>query len=155
MLINEQTTTLAVPNFDERLPSVSTTDLINLMRVDKTLGNERLANAISHAYQVINGELDRLYPSWFFGGLFNHHLTNFFQPKTPSIDVKSTHFVYLYRQAVLHEATALLCELHADFDTIGQGLARADIAKQDSLRRQVQHFIADMTGKPRNRITLL
>lgn len=132
MLINEQTTTLIVTNPIASLPSISTTDLINLMRVDKTLGNERLANAIANAYVVVNPQVFPFKPN-----LCDDYWQN------------------LYKQAVLHEATALLCELHADFDTIGQGLARADIAKQDSLRRQVQHFIADMTGKPRNRITLL
>lgn len=131
MLINEQTTTLIVTNPIASLPSISTTDLINLMRVDKTLGNERLANAIANAYVVVNSQV--------------------FPLKANLCD----DWQNLYKQAVLHEATALLCELHADFDTIGQGLARNDVAKQDSLRRLVQHFIADMTGKPRNRITLL
>lgn len=154
MLINEQTTPIAVPNFDERLPSVSTTDLINLMRVDKTLGNERLAGAISNAYNVINGELDRLLPHLFFGGVV--HTNACCPPRAvPQIDINSAHFVHLYRQAVLHETTAQLNDLHSDFDTIGNGLTRTDVTKSDSLRRQVQHLLADMTGRPRNRVRLL
>lgn len=139
MLINQQTTPITVQNPLSFFPSLTTTDLVNLMRVDKTLGNTRLANAIANAYVVVNKEINFLTLRSLFGRPEN-------VPKE---------WLDVYKQAILHEATALLCDSHDGFDTIGQGLVRGDVAKVNSLRRLVQHFIADMHAKPRNRIMLL
>lgn len=132
MLINEQTQTLIVPNFDKDLPSISTTDLILLMRIDKTLGKERIASAINNAYLIINRQLTS-------------------QAKT----LKTAESEHLYTQAVMHEAAALLIDNHADFDTLGQGISRSENDKSNALRRLAQHFIADLVGISRNRIKLL
>lgn len=139
MLINQQTTPVTVQNPLPFFPNLTTTDLVDLMRVDKTLGNDRLANAIANAYVVVNGQICLVDLRYRFGT----------PERIPNI------WLHLYKQAILHEATAQLCELHADFDTIGQGLVRGDVAKADSLRRLVQHFIADMNGSSRNRVRLL
>lgn len=139
MLINEQTTPVTVQNPRTFFPSLTTTDLVDLMRVDKTLGNTRLANAIANAYVVVNREISLVFLRSRFG--------------TP--ENIPTEWRDVYKQAILHEATALLCDSHDGFDTIGEGLVRGDVAKVNSLRRLVQHFIADMHDKPRNRITSL
>ena len=62
-----------------------------------------------------------------------------------------------YKRAVLNEAAALMADNHMDFDTIGQGITRGnnEQTKSDALRRIVNHAIADLTGKSRNRVRLL
>lgn len=135
MLINEQIHATDIPNPLPHLPSVRTDELIKVMRVDKTLGDERIGFAILTAYKTVRGEL------------CHHHLQADFVPDKEWQDD--------YCLAVMCEAAAFLCENHADFDTIGQGLARTDNDKSDSLRRMASHAIADMTGKTRNRFRLL
>ena len=62
-----------------------------------------------------------------------------------------------YQDAVLYEAAALMDNNYMDFDTIGQGITRGnnEQTKSDALRRIVNHAIADLTGKSRNRVRLL
>lgn len=135
MLINEQIHPTDIANPLPHLPSVRTDELIKVMRVDKTLGDERIGFAILTAYHTVHGEL------------CDNHLQGDFIPDKRWADN--------YRLAVMCEATAFLGENHADFDTIGQGLTRADHDKPDSLRRMASHAIADMTGRTRNRVRLL
>ncbi|MDO4427155.1 MAG: head completion/stabilization protein [Moraxella sp.] len=135
MLINEQLSPSLVPNPLSVLPSLSTEEVVQLMRVDKSFGTPRILNALKDAYDVINRQL---IPAAF--------------------DYAHTHaFIRAYRRAVLHETAALLSDLYADFDTLGQGGIRADglSLKSDSLRRIVSHAVADLNGRPRNRICLL
>ncbi len=137
MLINQQINPEDVNNPLDFLPSVSVDDMISLMRIDKTQGSERIAEYIAHAYDVVNGYLpskmlDKSYP-------------------------QSEHWRRTYCRAVLHEASALFVDDYPDYDSTGAGSIRADneASKSDKLRRIVHHCVADITGKPRNRIALL
>jgi hypothetical protein len=60
-------------------------------------------------------------------------------------------------RAVLFEAAALISEENADFDTTASGLDRGEVVdhKAQRLRRLVNHCIADMTGRTRNRVRLV
>lgn len=172
MLINQQIDRRTVSNPLAELPSISTDDLISLMRIDKTFGTDRIASYISDAYDIINGQLPicqlLTLPAVPTGtcvwetapGLHSHH-HRLAQPTPPSADIQSiigqTVWQRTYRRAVLYEAAALFADNYMDFDTIGQGVTRGtnQHIKSDSLRRIVSHCIADLTGGRRNRVKLL
>lgn len=146
MLINQQVQAQNVPNPYAHLPSVSTDDMVQLMRIDKTLGADRIAGYINDAYDTINGEL----PATFFSLLtIQRHLSE-----------KRIHkdtFDRTYKRAVMNEAAALIADNYVDYDTTSQGAISGDVqlTKSDRLRRIVSHCIADMTGRRRNRVALL
>lgn len=146
MLINQQVQAQNVPNPYAHLPSVNTDDMVQLMRIDKTLGAERIAGYINGAYDTVNGDL----PAPFFSLLtLQRHLSD-----------KRIHkdtFDRTYKRAVMHEAAALIADNYVDYDTTSQGAISGDVqlTKSDRLRRIVSHCIADMTGRRRNRVKLL
>lgn len=177
MLINQQIENQAVSNPIMGLPSVSTLELIQLMRIDKTIGTDRVASYIADAYDIINGQIPYL-DSLGLGGVINncftcpwesspgsishhHRLPNFTEHivNLPTLQQRISQPLWqrTYKRAVLNEAAALLCENYEDFDTIGQGSVRGENLRQkpNSLRRIVNHCIADLTGQRRNRIKLL
>lgn len=183
MLINQQINHTEVANPIDGLPSFSTTDLVALMRIDKTMGSDRIAGYISDAYDNINEQLPYLDNETFgvgFGSgtcvwesapaLVSHHhrLSSDIQFKAMlprwadgflSVTqlIAHTRWQRAYKRAVLNEAAALMADNYMDFDTIGQGITRGnnEHLKSDSLRRIVNHAIADLTGKSRNRVRLL
>lgn len=183
MLINQQIDKRLVPNPIEGLPSFTTEDLVTLMRIDKTMGNERIAGYISDAYDLINEQLPYLDNDKFgfvsgcgtcvwesAPGLISHHhrlpppdaLKQYLPTWAKgflSVDQLITHTKWqrAYKRAVLNEAAALMADNHMDFDTIGQGITRGnnEQTKSEALRRIVNHAIADLTGKSRNRVRLL
>ena len=146
MLINQQVQTQNAPNYYAHLPSVSTDDMVQLMRIDKTLGSDRIAGYINDAYDTVNGEL----PASFFSLLtLQRHLSD--------KRILSSVFERTYRRAVMNEAAALIADNYVDYDTTSQGAISGDVqlTKSDRLRRIVSHCIADMTGRRRNRVALL
>lgn len=146
MLINQQVQAKNVPNHYAHLPSVSTEDMVQLMRIDKTLGADRIAGYIDNAYDTINGEL----PASFFSLLtLQRHLS-----KKP---LRTDIFERTYKRAIMNEAAALIADNYVDYDTTSQGAISGDVqlTKSDRLRRIVSHCIADMTGRRRNRVKLL
>ena len=56
-----------------------------------------------------------------------------------------------------YEAAALICEDNLDFDTTTTGQVRGENQREkaDALRRIVQHTIADLTNRSRNRVRLI
>lgn len=176
MLINQQIENKSVANPIAALPSVSTTDLVELMRIDKTMGNDRISSYITDAYDIINTQLPvcevldiaTIQPEigtcvWETAPTLysHHHRLDCNPPQTSPVDaltiVQQPRWRRTYIRAVLHEAAALFAENYADFDTIGQGITRGinQHSKSDSLRRIVSHCIADLTARRRNRMTLL
>lgn len=146
MLINEQIQAQTVQNPYSHLPSVSTGDMVQLMRIDKTLGSERIAGYINDAYDTVNGDL----PVACFSLItLDRHLS------LNRLNVVI--FRRTYKRAIMNEAAALIADNYIDYDTTSQGTIRAEAAlsKSDRLRRIVSHCIADMTGRRRNRVTLL
>lgn len=180
MLINQQVNHAEVSNPIDGLPSVSTTDLVQLMRIDKTMGSDRIAGYISDAYDIINEQIPYLDNDKFgfvidgtcvwesAPALISHHhcLSASVKSVLPrwangflSISqlVSHTRWQRAYKRAVLNEAAALMADNYKDFDTIGQGITRGinERVKSDDLRRIVNHAIADLTGQSRNRMRLL
>jgi len=146
MLINQQVQSKNVLNPCAHLPSISTDDMVELMRIDKTIGVERIAGYIVNAYDTVNGDL----PATLFSLLtLERHLS------TKRIDRDT--FERAYKRAVMHEAAALAADNYVDYDTTSQGAISGDVqlTKSDRLRRVVSHSIADMTGRRRNRVKLL
>lgn len=146
MLINQQIQAQNVPNHYAHLPSVNTDDMVQLMRIDKTLGAERIAGYINDAYDTVNGDL----PATFFSLLTLQRYL--FQKK-----INEGTFNRTYKRAVMNAAAALIADNYVDYDTTSQGAISGDVqlTKSDRLRRIVSHCIADMTGRRRNRVTLL
>jgi len=62
-----------------------------------------------------------------------------------------------YLRAVYSAADALLAESFRDFDSSAEGDRRADAmeGRLDAYRRESQHAVADITGRPRRTIDLL
>lgn len=146
MLINQQVQAQNVPNPYGHLPSVGTDDMVQLMRIDKTLGSERIAGYISDAYDTVNGDL----PATFFSLLTLQRHMSVSRTK-PDI------FNRTYKRAIMNEAAALIADNYIDYDTTSQGAisGEAQLSKSDRLRRIVSHCIADMTGRRRNRVKLI
>lgn len=146
MLINQQVQAQDVPNPYAHLPSISTDDLVQLMRIDKTLGADRIAGYINDAYDTVNGYLPTACFSLY---TLQRHLSD------RRIDI--TIFERAYKRAVMNEAAALIADNYIDYDTTSQGATSSDaqLNKPDRLRRIVSHCVADMTGRRRNRVTLL
>lgn len=135
MLVNSPVTATSIANPVAGWPSLSTADLTSVSRIDKSLGNDYLQAKLQHAYDVINRQLAAL----------------MLQPPETDFVRRS------YKRAVVHEAAALISEDHLDYDSTGDGLIRGDAmrAKAQSLRRIVNHCIADLTNRPRNRVRLI
>lgn len=132
MLVNVALSNTNVPNPKLDYPSVGTRDLLGTVRVDASKGEDALTEKILLAMDTINGQVK------FLGPL-------------------TTDQERLYKRAVCYEAAALLGEDNLDFDTTTAGQVRGEngLNKTQSLRRIVQHTIADLTGRPRNRIRLV
>ncbi len=143
MLINQQIQSENVDNPLDFLPSVTIDDMVDIMRVDKTIGTPRIAEYIINAYDTLNPSL----PS-------NMKSADYLL----SLDDKKREFwERTYKRAIMHEATAQFVDNHPDYDTTGTGIIRGDNeqSKSDKLRRIYNHCVADLTGRTRNRIRLL
>lgn len=135
MLINSPVTESTISNPVADWPSISTSDLTQVARIDKSLGQPYLQAKIEHAYDLINGQL----------------ALRLILPPEDDFARRT------YIRAVIHEAAALISEEHLDFDSSGDGLIRGEAmrAKGQMLRRIVNHCIADLTSRPRNRVRLV
>lgn len=180
MLINQQINHTEVVNPIAGLPSFSTTDLVVLMRIDKTMGSDRIAGYIRTAYRTVNRQIPICQALkapkiiafntvgtcvWEHAPtLYSHHhrlssdktKTSLTQTELLAI-VSDDDWQETYKDAVLYEAAALMADNYMDFDTIGQGITRGNNqeTKSDALRRVSTHAIADLTGQSRNRVRLL
>ena len=132
MLLNESVSEQVVQNPEADRPNVSITDLLGTVRLDKSKGQDLLAEKITLAMDMINDQVLLL-----------------------KIETKAQ--IRKYKRAVCYEAAALICEDNLDFDTTTTGQSRGENqqAKMQSLRRVVNHTIADLTNQKRNRIKLV
>ncbi|WP_278397410.1 head completion/stabilization protein [Acinetobacter venetianus] len=132
MLINAPVTDAEVENPIAEYPNISINDLLAQVRLDQSKGELRLTEKIMFAMDTINRDIDFM-------------------------EIKSDEQIRKYKRAVSYEAAALICEDNLDFDTTTTGQVRGENqqVKADSLRRVVQHTIADLTNRPRNRIRLV
>lgn len=132
MLLNEPVSEFIVQNPEADRPNVSIKDLLGTVRLDKSKGQDLLAEKITLAMDIINDQILLL-------------------------RIETEAQIRKYKRAVCYEAAALICEDNLDFDTAAAGQTRGENqqAKAQSLRRIVNHTIADLTGKKRNRVKLV
>jgi hypothetical protein len=133
MLVNAPIQPHVEINTQSGLPSVELSRLSEVTRIDNNMGESFLVEKIRHAMDVINRQImDVPLP----------------------LNIAQERF---YVRAVLFEAGALISEENADFDTTSNGQDRAEMVsnKAQRLRRLVNHCIADLTGRTRNRVRLI
>ena len=145
MLITTPLDSNDIANPIDGLPPVNVLELNQIMRVDESLGGIRLASHIEMAMDTVNGQLDSFF-----------NLTVYHQPAIALTDLQKR----IYKRAVLHESCALVTDQYVDFDTASSGRMREEkqvqiTNKSQRMRRIVNHCIADLTGKPRNRVKLI
>lgn len=132
MIVNAPLSNTLVVNPVQGYPSIGTRELLVVVRVDASKGQDLLAEKILLAMDTINGEV------------------KFIAPLTTDQE-------RLYKRAVCYEAAALIGEDNLDYDTTTGGQIRGEngLTKTQVLRRVVQHAIADLTGRRRNRVKLV
>jgi len=132
MLLNAPVTNSEVPNPDTERPNVSITDLLGTVRLDQSKGEPLLTEKILLAMDIINDQVLLL-------------------------KIETETQIRKYKRAVCYEAAALIGEENLDFDTTTNGQSRGENqqAKAQSLRRIVNHTIADLTNRKRNRVKLV
>lgn len=132
MLLNAPVTNSEVPNPDPERPNVSITDLLGTVRLDQSKGEALLTEKILLAMDIINDQVLLL-------------------------KIETETQIRKYKRAVCYEAAALIGEENLDFDTTTNGQSRGENqqAKAQSLRRIVNHTIADLTNRKRNRVKLV
>ena len=132
MLLNTPLPDRVVQNPESERPNVSIKDLLGMVRLDQSKGEDLLAERITLAMDVINDQV-----LW--------------------LKIEAEVQIRKYKRAVCYEAAALICEENLDFDTTTTGQSRGENqqAKMQSLRRIVNHMIADLTNRRRNRIKLV
>ena len=132
MLLNAPLPDRMVQNPEPERPNVSIKDLLGMVRLDQSKGEDLLAEKITLAMDVINDQVLLL-------------------------KIEAEVQIRKYKRAVCYEAAALICEDNLDFDTTTTGQSRGENqqAKMQSLRRIVNHMIADLTNRKRNRIKLV
>ena len=131
MLLNAPLPDRVVQNPEPERPNVSIKDLLGTVRLDQSKGEDLLAEKILTAMDDINTQV------------------------MTKIETKVQ--IRKYKRAVCYEAAALICEDNLDFDTTTNGQSRGENqqAKMQSLRRVVNHMIADLTNRRRNRVKLV
>lgn len=132
MLLNAPVYNAEVQNPIAEYPNISIKDLLAQVRLDQSKGEPLLTEKIILAMDTINGDLD-------------------------GIAIQSEEQIRKYKRAVSYEAAALICEDNLDFDTTTTGQVRGENQREkaDALRRIVQHTIADLTNRSRNRVRLI
>ena len=132
MLLNAPVTNSEVPNPDPERPNVSITDLLGTVRLDQSKGEPLLTEKILLAMDIINDQVLLL-------------------------KIETETQIRKYKRAVCYETAALIGEENLDFDTTTNGQSRGENqqAKAQSVRRIVNHTIADLTNRKRNRVKLV
>lgn len=132
MLLNAPLPERMVQNPESERPNVSIKDLLGTVRLDQSKGEDLLAEKITLAMDMINDQVLLL-------------------------KIETEVQIRKYKRAVCYEAAALICEENLDFDTTTAGQSRGENQqiKMQSLRRVVNHTIADLTNRKRNRIKLV
>lgn len=133
MLVHAPVENSLVANVQPELPSIPVLQLTAVTRTDQSMGETFLVEKIRHAMDIINRQIMD-------------------EPLPLNADKERC-----YVRAVLHEAAALISEDNADYDTTASGQDRSELTsnKAQHLRRIVNHCIADIIGRSRNRVRLI
>lgn len=145
------TIVLGIITNDAFYPGIDLTDLRESTRLDATVTNERLQNAVSAAMIQVNGQL-RAYQSTQLERGFNH-LSDV--PST-SINNESV-LITLYKRAVYCTVQADLNERYSDYDTTAADKKDANINDHiaELQRRNAQWAISDLVGRGRCTVELI
>lgn len=133
---------------DGFFPDISIADFRNKSRLDGTVTETRLKDALIESIAAVNDELAEF--------KINAKNTALSAIDAPQIDHESV-LVYRYKRAVHCLATANLYERYASYDTTADGEKKMDML-QDSinqLRRDARFAITDILAKKRINVELL
>lgn len=135
MLFNSPLSDEIFQNPDQAYPNLAMLELLAIVRVNKATGRDIIQSKVIEAMDTINRQLST---------------------KNLSFPLDTNKERY-YKRAVAYEAAALIGEDSLDYDTTSDGQIRGEngLIKTQSLRRNVDYAIADITGKPRQRIRLI
>lgn len=135
MLFNTPLDNQTFPNPQPGYPSLDLLEMLTVVRINKATGRELVHAKVIEAMDNINRQLGQASLSL-------------------PLDADQQRF---YKRAVAYEAAALIGEDALDFDTSSEGQIRGEngLSKTQSLRQRVDHAVADILGKPRNRIRLI
>jgi hypothetical protein len=140
---------------DGWFPDINLTHMRDAMRLDGTVTDPRLAQAVVEAMLNINNEL----AEWkVVQAIENAHATLANVPAS-TINRESTLLIH-YRRAVYSTAKADLAERYRDFDTTASSLA--DKKSMDALndmpsdqRRNATWAVMDILGRPHSTVELI
>lgn len=122
-------------------------------RIDRTVADPQCITALTEAIGRVNSQL--------VGWLGHQQASN--PAITALADVPNPEhqapgwYTERYLRAVYCAADALLVEAYRDFDSTAEGDRRADNmeGRIDAYRRESQHAVADIQGRPRRTVALL
>lgn len=132
-------------------PSIDLTDARAVMRVDGTVTNERLIEAIQNAM----GDVEDLLDAWQQQQVALGRLTLGDVPS--KIIGTESRLVLLYKRAVYATVQSELLERYRNFDTTHAGKTRADSMDEtvDDYRRNVRYAVRAILGRPRGDAELI
>lgn len=133
---------------DGFFPSISISRFRNLQRLDGTVTETRLKDALIEAMATVNDELAEFKAS--------ANSTSLAALPGAEIDGESI-LVYRYKRAVHCLATANLYERYASYDTTADGEKKMDMLQEsiNQLRRDARFAITDILAKKRINVELL
>lgn len=132
-------------------PPIELADARLVMRIDGTITNERLVEAIQLAMCAVEDQLDAWQQQQVELGRTS--LAN-----VPSKVVGTeSRLVLLYKRAVYATVQAEMLERYRNYDTTNAGQNRADTMDStvDDYRRNVRYAIRDILGRPRADVELI
>lgn len=129
-------------------PDIDITDYRNQARLDGTVTETRLKDALIEAIASVNDELKDFKTA--------SKMTALDEIDCPYIDNQSV-LVYRYKRAVYCLATANLYERYAAYDTTADGEKKMEILQEsiNQLRRDARFAIADIQKQQRVNVELL
>lgn len=135
MLFNSSLDDETFLNPDPDYPNMAMLEMFAVVRVNKATGREIIKSKVIEAMDNVNRQLANITLSF-------------------PLDANKARY---YKRAVAYEAAALLGEDNLDFDTTTEGQIRGEngLTRTQSLRQRVDYAIADITGKPRQRVRLI
>lgn len=130
-------------------PNVSITDFRNLMRLDGTVTEARLIEALVEAMESCNDDLSQFAMAHQTDGTLENI-------KAPQIKGKSV-LVHKYLRAVHCLAQANLFERYASFDNTNEGDKKMELLSEgiDKLRRDARFALEDIKGNTRLNVELI
>lgn len=136
---------------DGWFPDIVLSTMRDAMRLDGTVTDPRLAQAVVDAILHVNDEL----ADWKAQQVAAGHAALADVPAT-TVNQESRHLVQ-YRRAVYSMAKADLVERYRDYDTTGEGHKKAEWQDNspEEQRRNAHWAIADIQGRTRSTIELI